>query len=321
MALAFSGASASAPPLFRAAVEWKTRGRPDDPRSRRARLWRFAPFFALPAAGPPALPSRARDSRMPARAHSAACNKCPQARASKSSSRGRFRMPRCSPFDLHLPLFSIPMALQSFAPIPPIAPACCSRGFQRSAPSGANDSVPAKVCASASPGRATPCRMKIAVARFRPREFAPILNVPRRGIGEPASRTPRPAAPRSLTAIGRPRFHCGYCQFRRLRGLDRRVGPGHHRGHRHGDLAVHAGTASTWVLVPLMPYWPYGLDWAARRRRGIRPCACSAKPRRTTGMTVSRSRWSASPPPCETRFNPLPNTIAANKAAAGAAIN
>jgi hypothetical protein len=159
------------------------------------------------------------------------------------------------PFDLHLPLFSIPLALQSFTPIPPITPALQPDSALRETwreRLGPRKGLRVGLAWAGNPQQDEDRRRSISPARL-----TPILNVP--GVEFVSLQVePRGPLPPALATAGVRDFTAEISNFADSAALMAEL-----------DLILTVDTATahlagtlgrpTWVLTPLMPYWPYTL--------------------------------------------------------------
>jgi len=157
-------------------------------------------------------------------------------------------------FDLHLPLFSMPLALRCFAPVPPITPylradtGLRARWRERL---GASSGLRVGIAWAGNPGQDGDRRRSIP-----PEKLAPILCLP--GIDFVSLQVePRSPLPPTLIAANVSDFTADIANFSDSAALMAEL-----------DLIITVDTAPAhlagvlglpvWILTPLIPYWPYG---------------------------------------------------------------
>lgn len=158
------------------------------------------------------------------------------------------------PFDLHLPLFSVPLALHSFAPVsgPAYLEADAGLRARWRERLGPANGLRMGLAWAGNPGQRDDRRRSIA-----PEKLAPILGVP--GIQVVSLQVePRGALPPKLSAAGILDLTADIADFADTAALMAEL-----------DLILTVDTATahlagalgrpTWVLAPFVPYWPYGL--------------------------------------------------------------
>jgi tetratricopeptide (TPR) repeat protein len=159
------------------------------------------------------------------------------------------------PFDLHLPLFSAPLTLREFAPIPPITSSLSADPELRARWRGRLGSGSAPRVGIAWAGN--PTQDEDRRRSLAPEKFARLLNVP--GVEFISLQVePRRPLPPVIAAAGVRDFSAEISDFADSAALIAEL-----------DLVVTVDTATahlagtlgrpTWVFTPLMPYWPYAV--------------------------------------------------------------